>query len=95
MPCDTNQLTVMHLLISFQKIVPIFFELSDFLPSFMLALNFSYFNKWINLKKSFCKCKGYFAKSLTVMLRDLGLNHVVRLLNFGCLFCLYSKFFRI
>ncbi|VDK72764.1 unnamed protein product [Litomosoides sigmodontis] len=38
-----------------------------------------YFNRWINLKKAFCKCRGYFAKSLTVMLRDLGLNHVGRL----------------
>ncbi|VDP13246.1 unnamed protein product [Onchocerca flexuosa] len=37
----------------------------------------NYFKKWINLKKAFCKWKGYFAKSLTVMLRDLELNHVV------------------
>ncbi|CAG9531705.1 unnamed protein product [Cercopithifilaria johnstoni] len=38
-----------------------------------------YFKKWINLKKAFCKWKGYFAKSLTVMLRDLELNHEGRL----------------
>ncbi|VIO87875.1 exonuclease family protein [Brugia malayi] len=38
-----------------------------------------YFKRWINLKKAFCKCKGYFAKSLAVMLRDLELNHLGRL----------------
>ncbi|VDM95535.1 unnamed protein product [Thelazia callipaeda] len=36
-----------------------------------------YFKRWINLKKAFCKCKGHFAKSLTVMLHDLKLDHVV------------------
>ncbi|KAM3725148.1 ERI1 exoribonuclease [Dirofilaria immitis] len=38
-----------------------------------------YFKRWVNLKKAFCKWKGYFAKSLIVMLRDLELNHVGRL----------------
>uniref|UniRef100_A0A1I7VI92 Exonuclease domain-containing protein n=1 Tax=Loa loa TaxID=7209 RepID=A0A1I7VI92_LOALO len=38
-----------------------------------------YFKRWINLKKAFCKWNGYFAKSLTVMLHDLELNHLGRL----------------
>uniref|UniRef100_A0A0R3S191 Exonuclease domain-containing protein n=1 Tax=Elaeophora elaphi TaxID=1147741 RepID=A0A0R3S191_9BILA len=43
------------------------------------VFNNFYFKRWINLKKAFCRWKGYFAKSLTVMLRDLELNHVGRL----------------
>lgn len=56
------------------------------LRSLQCVLRFRYFKSWINLKKAFCKSRGYFAKSMTVMLQDLELKHLV------CFFWHYVHF---
>lgn len=38
-----------------------------------------YFGEWINLKKTYAEAKGYFPNSLSVMLRDLGIEPMGRL----------------
>ncbi|VDN27724.1 unnamed protein product [Gongylonema pulchrum] len=50
-----------------------------------------YFKSWINLKKAFCKARGYFAKSMTVMLHDLELKHLACF--FLAMFCFYLRSF--
>lgn len=98
MPYGANRLTVMHLLVKFSQVIYLIYFLPSFVRSlsfFILQSNFSYFKRWINLKKAFCKWKGYFAKSLTVMLRDLELNHVVCLLNVASLYLRNFSMFQV
>ncbi|KAK6010491.1 hypothetical protein OSTOST_24481, partial [Ostertagia ostertagi] len=44
-----------------------------------LKLYFSYFDKWINVKKSYCEHSGTFAKGLKDLLRIYNLQHAGRL----------------
>ena len=44
--------------------------------------SFSYFSEWINVKKSFCSHRGYFAPGMKHLLKELQLSHSVSDINF-------------